>query len=67
MNEYACTNSQGGLRFTTAFLAEFDPVTRELTYINAGHNTPILRRKYRCGGTIDGWRSASGNSCRGRL
>jgi phosphoserine phosphatase RsbU/P len=44
MNQYACTNSQGGLRFTTAFLAEYDPVTRTLTYINAGHNTPILRR-----------------------
>ncbi len=44
MNRYACTNSQGGLRFTTAFLAEFDPVSRRLTYINAGHNTPILRR-----------------------
>jgi sigma-B regulation protein RsbU (phosphoserine phosphatase) len=26
MNEYACTNSQGGLRFTTAFLAEFEAV-----------------------------------------
>ena len=44
MNQYACNNSQGGLRFTTAFLAEFDPVSRALTYINAGHNTPILRR-----------------------
>ena len=44
MNKYACTNSQGGLRFTTAFLAEFDPVSRTLTYVNAGHNTPILRR-----------------------
>jgi sigma-B regulation protein RsbU (phosphoserine phosphatase) len=44
MNQYACNNSQGGLRFTTAFLAEFNPVSRELTYINAGHNTPILRR-----------------------
>ena len=44
MNRYACTNSQGGLRFTTAFLAEFDPVSLRLTYINAGHNTPILRR-----------------------
>ena len=44
MNRYACTNSQGGLRFTTAFLAEFDPVDRTLNYINAGHNTPILRR-----------------------
>ncbi|MBZ5722133.1 MAG: PP2C family protein-serine/threonine phosphatase [Acidobacteriia bacterium] len=44
MNQYACTNSQGGVRFTTAFLAEFDAVTRTLTYINAGHNTPVLRR-----------------------
>jgi phosphoserine phosphatase RsbU/P len=44
MNRYASTNSQGGLRFTTAFLAEFDPRTRSLIYINAGHNAPILRR-----------------------
>jgi len=44
MNHYACTNSQSGLRFTTAFLAEFDPDSRTLTYINAGHNAPILRR-----------------------
>ena len=43
MNHYACTNSQSGLRFTTAFLAEFDPASRALTYINAGHNAPILR------------------------
>jgi phosphoserine phosphatase RsbU/P len=44
MNRYACTNSQGGLRFTTAFLAEYDPVNRRVDYINAGHNNPILRR-----------------------
>ena len=44
MNRYACSNSQGGLRFTTAFIAEFNPATRVLQYINAGHNTPILRR-----------------------
>jgi sigma-B regulation protein RsbU (phosphoserine phosphatase) len=44
MNHYACTNSQSGLRFTTAFLAEFDPTDRSLTYINAGHNQPLLRR-----------------------
>ncbi len=44
VNRYACTNSQGGLRFTTAFLAELDPVTRGLTYINAGHNQPLLCR-----------------------
>jgi sigma-B regulation protein RsbU (phosphoserine phosphatase) len=45
VNRYACTNSQGGLRFTTAFLAELDPITRTLTYINAGHNQPMLCRK----------------------
>ena len=44
LNRYACTNSQGGLRFTTAFLAEFDPALRSLAYINAGHNNPVLRR-----------------------
>ncbi len=44
MNRYACTNSQGGLRFTTAFLAEYDAVNRTLDYINAGHNNPMLRR-----------------------
>jgi phosphoserine phosphatase RsbU/P len=45
VNRYACTNSQGGLRFTTAFLSEFDPTKRTLTYINAGHNAPMLCRK----------------------
>jgi phosphoserine phosphatase RsbU/P len=44
MNKYACSNSQGGLRFTTAFLAEYDTPRRVLHYINAGHNNPILRR-----------------------
>jgi phosphoserine phosphatase RsbU/P len=44
MNRYACCNSQGGLRFTTAFLAEFSPRTGVLAYVNAGHNNPILRR-----------------------
>src|ERR1700726_1814500 len=50
MNQYACSNSQGGLRFTTAFLAEYDPARRLFTYINAGHNQPILRRT---GGLIE--------------
>jgi len=44
MNRYACSNSQGGLRFTTAFLAEYDPIRRTVDYINTGHNNPILRR-----------------------
>ncbi|HET7207471.1 MAG TPA: PP2C family protein-serine/threonine phosphatase [Terriglobales bacterium] len=50
LNHYMCTNSQGGLRFTTAFVAEYDPRDRLLTYINAGHNAPILRR---CSGAIE--------------
>lgn len=44
MNRYACSHSQEGRRFTTAFIAEYDPPTRRLTYVNAGHNDPILRR-----------------------
>jgi serine phosphatase RsbU (regulator of sigma subunit) len=44
MNKYACSNSQGGLRFTTAFFAEYDAARRSFVYINAGHNAPILRR-----------------------
>ena len=30
--------------YATFFLAEFDGVTRHLTYVNAGHNPPILIR-----------------------
>ncbi len=43
LNRYACEQNVGGQRFTTAFLAELDPVTRQLTYVNAGHNWPVLR------------------------
>ncbi|HEX4004657.1 MAG TPA: PP2C family protein-serine/threonine phosphatase [Acidobacteriaceae bacterium] len=45
INRYACSNSQNGRRFTTAFVAEYDPAMRRLTYVNAGHNNPILLRK----------------------
>ena len=45
MNNYACGNSQNGRRFTTTFIAEYDPATRGLVYVNAGHNPPILRRQ----------------------
>jgi serine phosphatase RsbU (regulator of sigma subunit) len=45
LNRYACAHSQDGRRFTTAVLSEYDPQSRRLTYVNAGHNAPILRRQ----------------------
>jgi sigma-B regulation protein RsbU (phosphoserine phosphatase) len=50
MNNYACGNSQNGRRFTTTFIAEYDCGTRQLAYVNAGHNPPMLRRT---NGTIE--------------
>lgn len=50
LNRYCCEQNVGGQRFTTAFLAELDPATRQLTYINAGHNWPVLLR---ASGTIE--------------
>jgi serine phosphatase RsbU (regulator of sigma subunit) len=44
LNRYACEHSLGGQRFTTAVLGEYDPSTRKLSYVNAGHNSPIIRR-----------------------
>jgi serine phosphatase RsbU (regulator of sigma subunit) len=44
LNRYACAHSLDGRRFTTAVLSEYDPQSRRLTYVNAGHNAPILRR-----------------------
>ena len=44
LNRYACAHSLDGRRFTTAVLGEYDPATRRLAYVNAGHNPPILRR-----------------------
>ena len=44
LNRYSCAHSLNGLRFTTAVLSEYNPISRRLTYVNAGHNAPILRR-----------------------
>jgi phosphoserine phosphatase RsbU/P len=50
LNHYACAHSLGGQRFTTAVVAEYDPATRTLTYVNAGHNSPVIR--HADGGTL---------------
>jgi sigma-B regulation protein RsbU (phosphoserine phosphatase) len=44
LNRFACEHSLDGQRFTTAVLAEYDPATRRLAYVNAGHNAPVIRR-----------------------
>jgi sigma-B regulation protein RsbU (phosphoserine phosphatase) len=45
LNTYASAHSLDGRRFTTAMIAEYDIAMRRMTYVNAGHNPPILRRK----------------------
>ena len=55
LNRQVCANSQTG-RFTTAFLAELNPATGDLSYLCAGHNPPILKRE---NGTLE--RLASDN------
>jgi sigma-B regulation protein RsbU (phosphoserine phosphatase) len=44
LNRYSCEHSMDGRRFTTAVLAELDVESGALTYVNAGHNAPVLRR-----------------------
>jgi sigma-B regulation protein RsbU (phosphoserine phosphatase) len=45
LNHYASAHSLNGQRFTTAVLGEYEPQSRRFTYVNAGHNSPIVRRK----------------------
>jgi sigma-B regulation protein RsbU (phosphoserine phosphatase) len=37
-------DSSSSSRYATFFYAEYDPSTRRLTYVNAGHNAPCLLR-----------------------
>jgi serine phosphatase RsbU (regulator of sigma subunit) len=53
---YCCEHSLEGLRFTTAVIAELDPLTGALAYVNAGHNPPALRR---ADGTVE-WLTTGG-------
>ena len=43
INQYEYDNTPAN-RYVTLFYSELDPRTNELTYINAGHNPPILVR-----------------------
>jgi sigma-B regulation protein RsbU (phosphoserine phosphatase) len=56
LNRYACEHSLGGQRFTTAVIAQYDPVSRHVEYVNAGHNAPVLRHT---NGGIDRLESSS--------
>jgi sigma-B regulation protein RsbU (phosphoserine phosphatase) len=48
-------NSTGGVNYVTFFYAQFDHSTRQLAYVNAGHNPPIFLRA----GHSDGLRELS--------
>ncbi|MBK9216133.1 MAG: SpoIIE family protein phosphatase [Chloracidobacterium sp.] len=43
VNEYLAENTPAN-RFVTLFIAELDPATGDLRFINAGHNPPVLGR-----------------------
>jgi len=45
LNRSMCERSGGGRHLITAFLAELETSTRRLTWVNAGHNPPILFRR----------------------
>jgi sigma-B regulation protein RsbU (phosphoserine phosphatase) len=44
LNRSMCLRSGGGRHLITAFVAELDTSTRSFTWVNAGHNPPILIR-----------------------
>ncbi len=43
INRVVCENTEAD-RFITFFQARYEPSTRRLTYVNAGHNPPLLLR-----------------------
>jgi sigma-B regulation protein RsbU (phosphoserine phosphatase) len=43
VNSLVCQASTAN-RYATLFYAEYDPATKQLTYVNAGHNPPLVLR-----------------------
>jgi sigma-B regulation protein RsbU (phosphoserine phosphatase) len=44
INDLTSANTRGGSKFITFFWCVLDVISRTLTYVNAGHNPPILVR-----------------------
>jgi serine phosphatase RsbU (regulator of sigma subunit) len=44
LNRHVCTSNASGDRLVTLFYGELDTTTGAMTYVNAGHNSPILLR-----------------------
>jgi serine phosphatase RsbU (regulator of sigma subunit) len=44
LNRHVCTTNISGDRLVTLFYGELDTTTGEMTYVNAGHNPPIVVR-----------------------
>src|SRR6266404_8509769 len=52
-------------RFATLFYAQYDPASRRLSYVNAGHNPPVVLRN--CGGSCQVLRLETGGPVIGLL
>jgi sigma-B regulation protein RsbU (phosphoserine phosphatase) len=50
MNRLLCSSIGGAASYVTFFYAQFDEKTRRLTYVNAGHNPPLLMHVRRAEG-----------------
>jgi sigma-B regulation protein RsbU (phosphoserine phosphatase) len=44
-------DSSDSNRYATFFFAQYDPAARQLTYVNAGHNAPVILRPRSIGST----------------
>ena len=64
VNSLVCQASAAN-RYATLFYAQYDPATRRLSYVNAGHNPPIVLRN--CAGSYQVLRLETGGPVIGLL